>query len=190
LVKDEIGDPMGLRTLALLDGGDREPQAPYHLSRAYGMDTSTARVFPNELLTHEDPSWKALGGGFQIDAPDLARFGWLTLTGGLMPDAVRDGRLWLADTLPQWTDTTTTYNSAALGWEARTLGLAGASRRAAEHAGTATGARNHVLVLRDDRLVVAVLTNQRHGPGTTRHRVSPLARQLAGIVLSAPSPPP
>jgi CubicO group peptidase (beta-lactamase class C family) len=137
-----------------------------------------------------------LGGGLQIDAPDLARFGWFVLNGWVVSDSVRDNRLWrsLTDGLRTWSNTRNNAPPVGLAWEVRNRN----GRRVAEHGGSWVGARSHLAVYRDDGLVIAILSNQRDSsqpppappPGGTRatppvnHDVSDLAHQLARIVLN------
>jgi CubicO group peptidase (beta-lactamase class C family) len=124
-----------------------------------------------------------------MDANDLARYGWLTLSGGSISANDRDNRLWrvLTTNLPQWSNTSLITPPTALGWEVRSVN----NRRVAEHGGTAGGGvgRSRLAVFRDDNLVVAVLSNQGGGPGTANHPVRALALLLGGIVLSAPVEP-
>jgi CubicO group peptidase (beta-lactamase class C family) len=194
LMDEEIIRPMGLWSMRPLEPGGWTSRRSYELAQGYSMDTTTTQgVRPNVPADHEDPSWKILGGGYQSNAPDLARFGWLTLDGAIVSDSVRDNRLWNALTggLRMWSDTTRPRTSGspptALGWEVR---AANANRGpVAEHGGTApvTG-RSYLTVYRNDDLVVAVLSNQRNGPGTIRHPVRTLAHALATLVRTTPPP--
>lgn len=186
LVDEEIAKPMGLRTL-----GPMSPSAPadslgrpprgYHQAEAYAMDTASTRVSPNRISVHEDASWKVLGGGLQSDAPDLARFGWLTHSGSAVSDSVRDNVLWqsLTSGLREWSDSSA---APAVGLAWRVL-----DTRAAWHAGVGVrGARAILLIWRDWDLVVAILSNQREGPGTWNHDVNTLATTIAGLVATPP----
>jgi CubicO group peptidase (beta-lactamase class C family) len=187
LVDEEIARPMGLRTLHYLEPTDSSatiarPPRSYHQSEPYALSQSPNGTFSSAVSRHEDASWKVFGGGLQIDAPDLARFGWFVLNGWAVSDSVRDNRLWrvLTTGIPRWNSTLATPPTA-LAWEVRMVN----SRRVAEHGGTAsTGGRSWLAVYRDDGLVVAILSNQREGPGTTSHPIDDLAHDLARIVLT------
>lgn len=195
LMDEEIIRPHGLWSMQPLEPGGWSQARSYELAEGYSMDTTTTQgVRPNVPADHEDPSWKILGGGYQSNAPDLARFGWLTLDGAIVADSVRDNRLWrlLTGSAMVWSDTARpridNAPPVALGWEVR---AANTTRgRVAQHGGTApvTG-RSYLTVYRDDDLVVAVLSNQRNGPGTTRHPVHRLAHALATLVLTTPPSP-
>lgn len=197
LINDELALPIGLRSLRLAEG--TAPTAAstfrrtYHLAEPYRFDWPTQS---NVVTQYEDTSWKVLGGGLQIDAPDLARFGWFVLNGWVVSDSIRDNRLWrsLTGGLRTWSDTTVGAPAVGLAWQM----LVQDSRRVAEHGGSWDGARSHLAVYRDDSLVIAIMTNQRETsvrpppppPGqapTTPpvpHPVFNLAYQLARIVLN------
>jgi CubicO group peptidase (beta-lactamase class C family) len=185
LLDEEVLRPMALRSAQRIQLSNPTPPPTYHVGESYRWDTLTAR---SVVQTREDVSWKILGGGLQMDASDLAVYGWLTLSGGSLSADDRDNRLWrvLTTNLRQWSDTTRMAPSTALGWEVRAVN----NRRVAEHGGTAGRGvgRSHLAVYRDDNLAVAVLTNQGAGPGTTAHPVEPLVHLLASLVLNAPAP--
>ena len=198
LINEELALPIGLRTLRIAEGrvpsaAGVTPRYRYHLAQPYRFDWPTQT---NVLTDYEDTSWKVLGGGLQIDAPDLARFGWFVLNGWVVSDSIRDNRLWrsLTGGLRTWSDTTANAPNVGLAWEMRQRN----GRRVAEHGGSWDGARSQLAVYRDDNLVIAVLTNQRETsvrpapppPGQTPttppvpHPVPNLAHQLARIVLN------
>ena len=186
LVNEEIAGPMGLRTLgaqvpsAPADSLTRPPRG-YHQAEAYTMDTTRTVRSPSILTAHEDASWKVLGGGLQSDAPDLARFGWLTLSGSAVSDSVRDNRLWrsLTSGLRAWSDSTAAPQ-VGLAW------VVPGTRRA-QHGGTAPiGGRSFLLIWREWGIVVAILSNQREGPGTLNHDVPTLAFNIASLVANPP----
>jgi len=186
LVDEEIAKPMGLRTLGPLvpsapaDGLTRPPRG-YHQAEAYAMDTASTRVSPNTISRHEDASWKVLGGGLQSDALDLARFGWLALSGAAVSDSVRDNVLWrpLTSGLRAWSDSSAAP-AVGLGWQVL-------DTRSAWHGGVGvSAARAFLLIWRDWDLVVAVLSNQRQGPGTWNHDVASLATRIARFVATPP----
>ena len=143
LVKEEIADRYGLSSLRAQFETSSLPSnyeraAPYNDA---GSETS-----------YEDNSWKILGGGLEVNAVDLARFGWKTLDAQIVDAATRDNRLW----------TRVRANQAnGLAWEIRSVG----GKRVAEHGGSWSGARSHLRVYRDDGLVIAILSNRRgHDP--------------------------
>jgi CubicO group peptidase (beta-lactamase class C family) len=185
LLDEEIIRPMALRSAQRIQLSNPTPPPTYHVAESYRWDTLSAR---SVVQAREDVSWKMLGGGLQMDALDLARYGWLTLSGGSVSADDRDNRLWrvLTTGLRLWSDSTRWAPPTALGWEV----AAPNGRRFAEHGGTAGFGvgRSHLAVYRDDNLVVAVLTNQGAGPGTLAHPVQPLVHLLASLVLNAPTP--
>ena len=186
LLDEEIIRPMALRSAQRIQLSNPTPPATYHVAESYRWDAPTAR---SVVQAREDVSWKILGGGLQMDALDLARYGWLTLSGGSISANDRDTRLWrvLTTGVRVWNSSTKFAPPTALGWEVDTLN----GRRIAEHGGTAGRGvgRSHLTVYRDDNLVVAVLSNQGADPNATVHPVAALTHLLASLVLNAPASP-
>lgn len=213
IIQNRVAVPYALeslRTVAPLvsiggSGGTMVPR--YDLAQGYGWAGTTSQP-----VAYEDSSWKVLGGGLQIDALDLARFGWLVLDGAIVSPATRDGQLWRSRTggATLWPGVATAAPAVGLGWEVREViagpfttapaqsGLAPAGpiqqvpvgpgpRRVAEHGGIADGARSQVTIFRDDGLVVAVLTNQRNSAVVLGgHPIQGFGDQLGQIVLRNP----
>jgi CubicO group peptidase (beta-lactamase class C family) len=156
LVKEEIANRYGLSSLRAQFETSSLP-ANYERAAPYndaGNETS-----------YEDSSWKVLGGGLEINAVDLALFGWKTLNAQIVDAATRDNRLWTRVVANQ---------PNGLAWEIGTIG----GRRVAEHGGSWSGARSHIRVYRDDGLSIAILSNRRgHDPAA-------LATNIGTAVLS------
>jgi CubicO group peptidase (beta-lactamase class C family) len=213
IIRERIAVPYALeslRTVAPLvsiggTGGKFVPR--YDMAQGYGWTAGTSQP-----VAYEDSSWKVLGGGLQIDALDLARFGWLVLHGDVVSPQTRDGQLWRSRTggATLWPGLVTRAPDVGLGWDLREViagpftmapvqsGLAPAGplqqvpigpgpRRVAEHGGIADGARSQLTIFRDDGLVIAILTNQRNSAVTGMgHPIQGLGDQLGQIVLRNP----
>lgn len=124
------------------------------------------------LTNYQNSSWKVLGGGIEIDAVDLARFGWLTLNGNIVAPDQRDNRMWT----PVRTGCGSSITNACfngLAWQLRNFD----GRRAVEHDGSWSGARSHLRIYRDDGLVISVLTNRRG------HNPADLVTTIADLIL-------
>jgi hypothetical protein len=89
---------------------------------------------------------------------------------------------------------TTAPPTVGLAW---VLGTANGSRRIAQHAGVARGARSHLRIYRDDDLVIAILTNQRQTTLTSAalnltagdaHPIGTLSTIIAGAIFNPPPP--
>lgn len=179
LVNEEIGERFGLETLRTMYTTSRLPAdydrvRPYRLrDRVHTPNTSDfsdpphSRNNPNVVTRYSNNSWKVLGGGLEASAADLARFGWLTLSGRIVDPATRDNLLFRR---------VSTASGNGIAWMLGTNG----GRRIAEHGGSARGMRSHLRVYRDDGLVIAVLTNR------TTHR-SDLRRDLPNLVTTLAS---
>jgi len=195
ILREELVVPFRLPSLRVAtDNGPLAGVPFYHKAQGYWYDSATVSRRP---LTYENSTWKVLGGGLQIDARDLARFGWLTLDGAI------------ADTTRLWTSLTANLQDITNGRNAPNVGLAWEVRQArdtggdtinvAEHGGVARGARSSIAIYRDnssttvDGLIVAVLTNQRNGLLTPAsggsHPIWRLNRGIARAVLANLPPP-
>lgn len=202
VITDELARPYALTSLRTVStdvsfgGGAWAPR--YDLAQGYRFIATTGLSATRD---YEDSSWKVLGGGLQLHARDLARFGWLTLNGSIVSDSVRDNRLWasLTGSSVLWSDTTRAAPAVGLAWNVRNVCTSPPTnignmcsiptRRVAEHGGSARGARSQLQIYRDDGLVIAILSNQRNSPLNTAHPIRALTNQVARIVFRNPPPP-
>jgi CubicO group peptidase (beta-lactamase class C family) len=209
IVAEELQLPYQLPTLMTMGSfpvaGPSGPVPFYDLAQGYRYNLGTGVSDP---VDYEDSSWKVLGGGLQISAVDLARFGWLTLNGDIVGPLTRDNRLWspltggaVDWTPPGATPATTLADTFALAWlierrnPARLVTGTMVQRRVAEHGGTARGARSILRIYRDDGLIIAILTNQRNTPFGISHPVesmsggsTDLATRVGTAVFANPPP--
>lgn len=119
-----------------------------------------------------DNSNKWAGGGFVSNAEDVARFGWAHVAGGLLkPETVT--LLTTSQRLRSGEPT-----GYGIGWSVGTDSASG--RRWWGHTGGATGGRSVLLVLPDERVVVAVLANLGQAPMSIE-----LARRIAEPFVKA-----
>ena len=122
----------------------------------------------------------------EVNAVDLATFGWKVLSGQIISPTVRDNRVFapvspLCILNPASTEGLCSYG---LGWRRSYDG----ARRVVEHGGSWTGARSHILMYRDEGLVIAILSNR------GAHEPYWLARAIGCVVLATnvsgcPAPP-
>ena len=159
LLDEEIVAPHGLTSMRVQFA---ERNLPPNYERAVPYNNN------NNATSYDDNSWKVLGGGIEVSAVDLARFGWKTLSGQIVGAATRDNRMWT----PVVAGRTT-----GLGWTVTTSGR----RRVAQHGGSWTGARSYLRVYRDDGLVIAIMSNRTNH---TNDDVFDLATDIANIVLA------
>lgn len=201
VIADELTRPFGLTSMRPVTSGrfggfGGLGVRPYHLARGYSWSSANG----SQPANYENTTWKVLGGGLQTNALDLARFGQLTRENTIADTT----RLWtpLASnaTTPWWDTTQTgTVPTVGLAW---VLGTANGGRRIAQHGGVTTGGwgggRSHLRVYRDDRIVIAILTNQRETKATIpsmnlnpgdAHPVWSLSTAIAGAVFANPPPP-
>ncbi|MEZ4425256.1 MAG: serine hydrolase [Gemmatimonadota bacterium] len=193
LLRDEIVEPFGLWSLdRSSDVGPVFGVPWFNQAQLYSYDTTTVQGQPVGLTIprRTDDSWKILGGGLQADARDLARFGELTLMGQIADTA----RLWTSHT-----DNTRTWSRprrrvappVGLAW---VLGTANAGRPVAMHGGYALGARSWLGLWRgptaQQRLVVAVLSNQENTFAGGATDIQGLGTRIARLVFLRPPPPP
>lgn len=179
------------RAQAYTLSGGRPPPAP---DDRWASPNVTSN--PNVVATRENTSWKVLGGGIEMHALDLARFGWRLLNGEIVSEATRD-ELWspliTSGANSGWNSVAP--NSVAGGslpsdvtgigraWELG--GTAGSTAgRWVRHGGDGTGAGTMLKIWRDQGIVIALLSNRRF---YNKNR-NPLLDQLATIVLGATPP--
>lgn len=164
LLSREITEPLGLDSMRVQFAASA-PRPDYERSVPYRDNGSAGQQRNN--------SWKILGGGIESNVVDLVRFGYSVLQGDVVRPDTRDDRLW-APVREGCTDTRGAC-TGGIGWA---LGQVG-GRRVAQHGGSASGARSHLRVYRDDDLVIGILSNRRnaHDPAT-------LATTIGEIVLS------
>ncbi len=159
LVREEIAERYGLGIRVMYETSTLPPN--YERSVPYSNDGAKA-------TTYENNSWKVLGGGMEVSAVELARFGWKVLNGDIVAPRARDERLWKR---------VRSNSQYGLGWKV----FRDNSRRVAEHGGIATGARSKLWIYRDDGLVIAIMTNSRSQPAED---VDGLAKQIGAAVLN------
>jgi CubicO group peptidase (beta-lactamase class C family) len=128
-------------------------------------------------VSYSDSSWKVLGGGIEVSALDLARFGWKVLDGEIVDATVRDARLWSPVRAGCGTSTSGACSNG-IAWQLRS-----SPERIADYGGSWTGARSFLRVYRDSRLVVAVMSNRRDHAVDD---VDVLTGDIADAVLAAP----
>lgn len=152
LVEEEISEPYGLRsTRAMYASDELTPDA----QRAVPYDKN------NDPTSYYNNSWKVLGGGIESTAVDLAWFGWKVLDGQVVDETVRDDRLWspVGDgcSSPQDADC-----GNGIAWDLSSeFIIDGSDEFVAQHGGSARGAGAHLAVVRDENLVIALLSNKR-----------------------------
>ena len=167
LVREEMSESWGLRSVrSQFETSPLQPnreRATPHNSRGNEFD-------------YVNSSWKVLGGGMEMHAVDMARFGWRLLDGDIVRPDVRDDRLWtpVADDCDFGDGGTCRYG---VGWDLQTQG----GRRFVEHGGLGSGARTWLRIYPDDGLVIAVMSNKSY----RRPLPSPdlLVDQIAGVIL-------
>jgi len=158
LVQSELADPYNLESLRVLFTTSNPPD-DYDRAKPYN-DNNTPTSFANN-------SWKVFGGGIEINAVDLAQFGWKVLDGKIVKPAARDNTMWTR---------VLSTESYSIAWSLSGSG----SNRIAEHGGSWNGARSHLRIYRDKGLVIAIMSNR---DNHTVDDVSGLATKIAGIVL-------
>jgi CubicO group peptidase (beta-lactamase class C family) len=158
LVQSELAAPYDLESLRVMYTTSNLP-ADYDRAKPY-EDNNSATSYGNN-------SWKVFGGGLEMNAVDLARFGWKVLDGKIVKPTTRDNVLWTR-VLPN--------EGYGVAWA-----VSGSSpNRIAEHGGSWTGARSHLRIYRDKGVVIAIMSNRR---GHTVGDVDVLCNNIANIVL-------
>ncbi|MGD8495432.1 MAG: serine hydrolase [Gemmatimonadales bacterium] len=172
LIEDEIAGPFGLNSLRAMYTEDGLPAnydraTPYRL--VYRSKTADATTNPSIETGYDDNSWKVLGGGLEVNAVDLARFGWKTLNTEIV-----------SDTAYLWRSRTSGATIWGSGKRAPPVGLGwNVSKNRARHNGSWEGVGTELLLDRKEEIVVAILTNRRHGSQTDLYK---LPGKIAAIV--------
>lgn len=160
LVKRELAIPYDLGTLRALN---ETASVPQKYDRAIPYTTA------NQPSTHANKSWKVFAGGLEISAVDLSRFGWKLLNGEIVRPAARDNILWtMVDS--------GSSSRRGIGWVVKSV----RNRRVAEHGGSFFGARSLIRIYRDDKVVIAIMSNKQ------THRTedpNDLAQRIEDIVF-------
>jgi serine beta-lactamase-like protein LACTB, mitochondrial len=140
-MQQHVFDPLGMRhTIA-----DRNAQILAGRARFYVREEGHWRNAP-----YVDNSYKWAGGGFLSTPEDLVRFGWAMINGDLLrPETVR-----LLMTSQRTNDGKET--GYGMGWEVSTDGH---GRRRVEHGGGSVGGASRLMILPDQRVVVAMIIN-------------------------------
>lgn len=175
LITSELAVPYNLHSLRVKW---EDPVLPPNFERAslYNPDNSQA--------DHQDTSWKVLGGGLELNAVDLASFGWKVLSAQIVTAAVRDNRLWTPvhpNCPPPVGEPDIGQCDYGLAWRL----LRSEGRRVAEHSGSQTGTQTFLQIYRDKALVVAVMSNRNEEEGEGC-RMCTLAKNIANEVLLDP----
>ncbi len=160
LIRTEIAEPYDLPTLRATWNGVRYSKEP-KLAVHYDENLRPIKLWNN--------SWKVFGGGLQISAADLARFGWKIRSGEIVRPLHRDQVLWKRVNPSE-------VNGIA--WRLETIDR----RTVAQHSGKWRGVRTNLRVYRGNNtpLVIAVMINRETTPSLNN-----LTDQLANIVLKA-----
>ena len=124
-----------------------------------------------------DSSYKIAGGGLVSTPADLARLGQALLEGRLLASAQRDA-MWTSQPLAGGAPNPQGY---ALGWRVgQTTRLSGDGRplRIVHHGGRQSGAAAFLLLVPDEGLAVAVMSNTGSARGLVEESAFELARQV------------
>lgn len=163
LIREELAVPYGLPSLRVQF---ETSTLPYNYDRASAYDDDT------EESAYQNTSWKILGGGLELNAVDLATFGWKVLAGQIVSPAVRDNRLWAPVSGNCATRPDLCVNG--LGWS-----IGGS---VAQHGGSQHGTRTYILVYRNHGLVIAIMSNRDSGHAS--EGIGGLAAALGAAVLA------
>jgi CubicO group peptidase (beta-lactamase class C family) len=150
LVRDQLARPFDLQTLRVtFPLSDNDERATMYTLE----DTSTApnpSTNRNVTRSRTNTSWKTLGGGLELSAVDLARFGVGVRNASIVPATARDA-MWTAS-----------VGNRGLGW------VVGSNF--VSHDGSAEGARSYLRVYTGatENVVLSIMSNRRnhHTDGT------------------------
>lgn len=109
-----------------------------------------------------------MGGGIEISAKDLAKFGSLLINGEIVNESVRDSLMW------QQMNINCIDCSYGIGWNL-TNGVFG---KVAFHDGSWDGARSTIRIYRDRNLVISIMSNKKG------HNIIELSGSIARIVFN------
>lgn len=159
LLQDEIAIPYGLKSLRALFETETIPE-DYERSAYYNDN--------NNSFEYENNSWKVLGGGIEISAKDLAKFGSLLINGKIVNESVRDSLMW------QQMNINCIDCSYGIGWNLSN----GVFGKVAFHDGSWDGARSTIRIYRDRNLVISIMSNK------SGHNIIELSGSIARIVFN------
>lgn len=173
LVENELSAPFNLSTLQAENRDDGDD------NRATLYDED------NDEVAADDISWKVLGGGLEVSAYDLVRFGMMTIDGTII-NADSLAELQQAPqpipcTDPDWGN----LSNYALGLQAGTED----GTPVLWKGGNQRGANTHLRIYPEKEIVIAVLANRNEG-----HSTGDVARAIGALLLDnesaagAPSP--
>ena len=154
LVIDEIRDPIGFTSF----GAEDRTSSNRH--RAVGYKANMA-------LANDNISWKVLGGGLEVSAYDLSRFGLALLNNRMISETSRD-RMWTVFN-------STTHPTRTPGW----ISGVHEGRSIVRHSGHQAGGNASIRIYPDDNLVLALLSNKTRADSLRSDHVDALARNLA-----------
>jgi CubicO group peptidase (beta-lactamase class C family) len=120
-----------------------------------------------------DDSWYRGAGGLYSTARDLVKWDVALHEHALLSEAGSERMFEPGE-----------YASYGYGWSIRYYWVEGDKRKIVSHEGGGPGAAAVIDRFLDDRVLIVLLSNMRHS------QVGTLSRQVGGIVLGAPAPPP
>lgn len=167
VVHDLVAAPLGLWSV----GADH----PYHVvpdrARSYVYRPDLERTIN---AAFSDSSYKWAGGGYVASAEDLVRFASALTGPGLLTAASLDA-LFTPQMLADGTPATSGGAPVGIGWR---VDIDDKGRRRFHHGGSLTGGGAIVLALRDERVTVAIVSNQL--PRPTEAIAAAIADTFAG----------
>ncbi|MFZ1529949.1 MAG: serine hydrolase [Ferruginibacter sp.] len=160
LIRSELAVPYGLKTMRAQFASsnmfpDYDRAKPYIVATTPSLETESGWPFVkyNKASSYENSSWKVFGGGIEISAVDLARFGWKVLNAEIVSRNARDNVLW------RRVNTSVDCDSCdyGIGWHISNPGPS----LIAQHGGTWSGAHSLIRIYKGDDLVIAIMSNRK-----------------------------